>query len=284
MKKAHVFIGAIIGLFILFSTGCQDVKNDELGTLIVRLTDAPFPIDMIDAATVNIAKVEIRKKSEGEEEGYPYITVMEEPREFNLLDLRNGVMADLLEIKIEPGSYDLIRLYVDEAGIAVKGYVEPFKLKVPSGPQTGIKIFIDPAVNVVGGLSTELLLDFSVENSFLLQGNMNSPAGIKGFHFKPVIRAVNNSTAGSVEGVVVDADDVEMEGVSVWIEQETVITTASTDVEGYYSMLGLPAGFYNLFAAIEGFETDTIENVQIVEGNCTTQNFKLSPTEPVEEE
>ena len=112
---------------------------------------------------------------------------------------------------------------------------------------------------------------------------MNTPAGIKGFHFKPVIRAANNSTAGSVEGVVVDADDVVMEGVSVWIEQDEVIASTLTETNGYYSMLGIPAGLYNLFAAIEGFETDTIENVQIVEGNLTVQNFQLTPTEPEEE-
>ena len=283
MKKAHLFIGTIIGLFILLSTGCQEVKNDQLGTLIVKLTDAPFPIDMIDAATVNITKMEIRKKSEGEEEGYPFVTLPVESQGFNLIDLQNGVTADLLEIKIEPGSYDLIRLYVDEVGLSVKGYEDPFNLKVPSGSQTGIKIFIDPAVNVVGGLSTELLLDFSVEKSFLLQGNMDSPAGIKGFHFKPVIRAANISTTGSIEGVVVDADDGVMDGVSVRIEQDEVIASTSTEADGYYSMLAIDPGSYNLIAEIEGFETDTIENVQIVEGNRTTQNFKLSPEETEEE-
>jgi len=283
MKKAHLFIGTIIGLFILLSTGCQEVKNDQLGTLIVKLTDEPFPIDMIDAATVNITKMEIRKKSEGEEEGYPFVTLPVESQGFNLIDLQNGVTADLLEIKIEPGSYDLIRLYVDEVGLSVKGYEDPFNLKVPSGSQTGIKIFIDPAVNVVGGLSTELLLDFSVEKSFLLQGNMDSPAGIKGFHFKPVIRAANISTTGSIEGVVVDADDGVMDGVSVRIEQDEVIASTSTEADGYYSMLAIDPGSYNLIAEIEGFETDTIENVQIVEGNRTTQNFKLSPEETEEE-
>jgi hypothetical protein len=284
MRKVHFFAGAILGLLILLSTGCQDVKNDQLGTLIVKLTDAPFPIDMIDAATVNITKMEIRKKSEGEEEGYPFVTLPVESQGFNLIDLQNGVTADLLEVKIEAGSYDLIRLYVDEVGLSVKGYEDPFNLKVPSGSQTGIKIFIDPAVNVVGGLSTELLLDFSVENSFLLQGNMNTPAGIKGFHFKPVIRAANISTTGSVEGVVVDADDVAMAGVSVRIEQDEVIASTSTEDDGYYSMLAIDPGLYNLIAEIEGFETDTIEDVQIVEGNRTVQNFKLSPAEPAEEE
>jgi len=271
-------MGAILGLFILFSTGCQDVKNDQFGTLVLKLTDAPFPIDTIESAMVTITKVEVRKKSEGEELGYPYITVLEDSREFNLLDLRNGITAELAEIDIEPGNYDLIRLYVDQASISIK-QSETYDLKVPSGSQTGIKVFIKPDLHVEGGLTSEVILDFDVEKSFVLQGNMNSPAGIKGFHFKPVIRAVNETTAGSVEGVVVDADDVVMETVSVWIEQDTVITSTLTGAEGYYSMIGIPAGVYSMSAAMEDFDTLTVENIEIVEGNLTVQNFKLSPAE-----
>lgn len=283
MKKAHLFIGAIIGLFILFSTGCQDVKNDQFGTLVLKLTDAPFPIDMIDAATVTIVKVEIRKEGDGVADGNPYIILTEEPREFNLLDLRNGITTDLIEMEIPAGSYDLIRLYVDQASLTVKEISEPYTLKVPSGAQTGIKVFIKPGLHVEGGLSSEVILDFSLEKSFILQGNMNTPAGIKGFHFKPVIRAVNDSKAGSVEGVVFDADDVVLEGVSVLIEQDEVITSTITDEEGYYSMIGIPAGIYSMSATIEDFETLTFENIEIVEGNLTIQNFKLSPIESAED-
>jgi hypothetical protein len=191
--------------------------------------------------------------------------------------LRNGLTADLIEMEIEAGSYDLIRLYVDDPSISVKDH-DTFKLKVPSGSQTGIKIFIHPDLNVAGGLTTEVLLDFDVEKSFLLQGNMNTPAGIKGFHFKPVIRAVNNSIAGMVEGVVIDADSVVMQDASVWIEQDTVITSAFTDAEGYYAMSGILPGLYMVSAAQTDFDTVSFTEVEIVEGNRTIQNFKLIPS------
>lgn len=279
MKKTQFFSGLILGLLILFSTGCQDVESEKTGTLVIKLTDAPFPIDMIDAASVNIVKVEIRKEGDGVADGNPYIILTEEAREFNLLDLRNGITTDLIEMEVPAGSYDLIRLYVDQASLSVKDISEPYTLKVPSGAQTGIKIFIKPGLNVEGGLTSEVLLDFNIDKSFILQGNMDTPAGIKGFNFKPVIRAVNRSTAGSVEGLVIDANLLAMENVSVWIGQDTVLTSAFTDVDGYYSMLGIPAGLYNVSAATEGFDTVTFENVQIVEGNLTIQNFQLSPEE-----
>ena len=93
MKKVKLLFGIILGLLIMFSKGCQDVENDQLGHLVVKITDAPFPIDMISDAMVSITKVEIRVKSEGEDEEYPFITVLEEAMEFNLLELRNGVTA-----------------------------------------------------------------------------------------------------------------------------------------------------------------------------------------------
>ncbi len=267
-----------MALLLVLSTGCQDLENNsKLGTLVVKLTDAPFPIEMIDSAMVTITKVEIRKKSEGEELGNPYITVMDEDRSFNLLELRNGVSAVLVELDIEPGNYDLVRLYVDEASISVKDH-DTYNMKVPSGSQTGIKIFIKPEIHVAGGLSTELLLDFNVEKSFLLQGNMKSPAGIKGFHFKPVIRAVNNTTAGIIEGVV-DYEDSLLADVYVWIAQDTMVTSAFTDTLAYYAMPGIPAGFYSVSAGKEGFDTVTVEGVEIVEGNLTVQNFTLVPSE-----
>ena len=285
MKNLKLLLGIFAVLGILFSTGCKDMDNadDQKGNLVIKLTDAPFPIDMIESATVNIVKVEIRKKSEGEELGFPFINLfedLEDPLVFNLLELRNGVTADLVEMEIEPGNYDLIRLYVDEAGIVVKDG-EAYDLKVPSGAQTGIKIFIKPDLHVAGGLTTDVLLDFSVDRSFILKGNTNSPAGIKGFNFKPVIRAVNNTTAGTVEGVVINSDTA-IHNASVWIEQEEVITTAYTDEEGYYAIPGMPAGLYTLSATFEGFETEIVEGLEIEAGNLTVQDFTLTELEEEE--
>ena len=152
---------------------------------------------------------------------------------------------------------------------------DTYLVKVPSGAQTGIKIFIEPGLKVAGGLTTEVLLDFNVDKSFVLKGNINTPAGIKGFNFKPVIRAVNNTTAGVLEGVVNYADTVLLPDASVWIEQDTVITTAYTDGGGFYAIPGIPAGLYKVSATKEGFDTISFEDVKIVEGNLTVQNFTL---------
>ena len=291
MKKIKLLLGILSVLTLLFASACQDLDSvkdtDQQGHLIIKLTDAPFPIDMIDSAMVTITKIEMRKKSEGEELGYPYITVLEEPVEFNLLELRNGITAELVDMEIEAGNYDLIRLYVEEASLTVKEG-ETYNMKVPSGSQTGIKMFMKPDLHVAGGLTTEVLLDFNIEKSFILKGNTKSPAGIKGFNFKPVIRAVNITTSGTIEGMVTNSDTA-LENAYVLLEQVVdldtfEITSASADESGYYAMPGIPAGLYTISATLEGFDTVAYEGVEIIEGNLTVQDFILTKLEEPEEE
>lgn len=271
MKKAGLIMSGILAVLFLWTSGCQDMENDQTGRIVVKITDAPFPINLIDEASVTITKVEIR--SVGDTADNPFLTLFKDTLEFNLLELRNGITAELLDTEIPSGEYDLIRIYVEEASIAVKDH-DVYSVKVPSGKSTGIKIFVQPFLRIAGGL-TEVLLDFNLDRSFVLKGNMNSPAGIKGFNFKPVIRAVNSATTGTVEGVVMDVDSVFLQDAAVWIEKDTIVTTSYTDGEGYYAMTGIPAGIYSLSALKEGFDTLTFEGVEIMEGNLTTLNFIL---------
>ncbi len=280
MKFKALFIVAVMlaGIF----TSCEKSDNaDGFGQLRVQLTDAPFPTDSVAEANVTINKIEIRKanEDEGDEGGKPFVILSEEEMSFNLLDLTNGVTANLVDIEVEAGSYDLVRLHVSEASIKLNDGTE-FDLKVPSGAQTGIKVFIDPAIVIAGGLSADLLLDFDVSRSFVVQGNQNTPAGIKGFIFKPVIKATNNSTAGSLMGVVRDEEDMGIDGAQVSVlAADTVYTTSFTDTTGMYTVLGIEAGFYNVEFAKEGYQTATVENVEIVAANSTNQDAVLTVAE-----
>ena len=275
MKK--IFLTFLAAAFMLVFAGC-DKTNDGNGRLVVNITDAPFPVDMVESAEVTITKLEIRKAGDGISDECPFEVIWEGSEIFNLLDLRNGVVAGLLDIEIPAGEYDLLRLYVDEASLKVKDG-ESYTVKVPSGRQTGIKVFISPGLVVEGGLTTEMILDFDLSNSFVMQGNMNSPAGIKGFHFKPVIRAVNNSKAGRLDGKVTNKDGVKIKEASVTVRQDTVVATAVADTMGYYAILGLPSGSYSVTAAKENFDTLEVKDVIITNGNRTVLNLELETKE-----
>jgi hypothetical protein len=284
MRKIIIALAAAL---MLIFTGCS--KDKGYGRLVINITDAPFPLEYIESATVSITKVEIRKVGDGISDGSPFVLLWEnseEPKTFDLLELRNGVIAKLIDLEIPAGEYDLIRLYVDEAGLTLTEDRGTFSVKVPSGSQTGIKLFIESSLIVEGGLTSELMLDFDLSGSFLMQGNMDSPVDIKGFHFKPVIRCVNNSTAGVLLGSVVEKDTdpvVVIGGATITVKQgDDEIATAYSDndsenttEDGFYSIPALPSGTYSVTASMDGYESVTVEDVVIVAGNKTTVDFTL---------
>ena len=265
----------ITALLLGFMIGCGDdnVTDGDVGTLVVRLTDAPFPIDLVDEANVTINKIELRESADGDD---PFLTLIEDVElPFNLLDLQNDVTGDLVQIEIPVGSYNLVRLYVSEANVILKDGTN-FDLTIPSGAQTGIKIFIQPAIEVVGGLTSELLLDFDVSKSFVVQGNPNTPAGINGFIFKPVIRGVNMSTAGRITGTVVDTTSTILENAAVWVEQDSVVSMTFTDTNGYYALIGVTAGNYSVYTTKADYDTVSASGLEVVAGNETQQDFELT--------
>jgi hypothetical protein len=278
MKKL-LFAGFIAALLM---TGCNksDIQTTAggPGRISVRITDGPFDIGLVESATVTITKIEIRKS--GDETGNPFIVISEIPVTVDLINLRNGITEELANIEIQPGDYDLVRLYVDETSLKMKGNAERFSLKVPSGDQTGIKVFITPLLHVEGGLTAELLLDFDLAKSFVMRGNMDQGHGFNGFIFKPCIRAANNSFAGRIEGFVGDAANDAITGAKILAINSTDTVSTSTESDGHYAIIGLPGGTYSVLATKESFDTVRVEGVVVVPANKSIRNFVLVPSIP----
>lgn len=300
--KTKVFLGLLLSL-VLIATSCSEgeTENQGSGRLSVRLTDAPFPYDLVAEANVTVFRVEARRMDETDEESMeaengmdedegssPFIVLMEEEIPVNLLDLTNGNTMSLANLEVPQGTYDLVRVYVRGVNVVlVDG--RTFDLKVPSGEQTGIKVFIKPGINVVGGLSSDLLLDFDVSRSFVARGNTKRVDGINGFNFKPVVKASNLSTAGTLMGQVTSLEEemeIALEGAQISIlAADTLNTTGFSDMDGNYAIMGLEVGTYKAFAESEGyFSSDTVD-VTITAGNKTTKDFLLEKdmTEETEE-
>ncbi len=258
--------------------GCQ--KENEVnpgnvkGHLLINITDDPFDIDMVESANVTISKIEIRKKVRDGDSSF--IVLSEDQFTMDLLKLRNGVVARLAETDIPAGSYDLVRIYVNQAELQLKDHASPFTVKVPSGEQTGIKVFISPSLVVEGGLTSELLLDIDLSRSFVMRGNLQNIAGVNGFIFKPCIRAVNTSFTGRIEGFVTDTAEKGISNSKIWLMQDVVLATALSDSTGFYSMIGIPAGTYSVSANKTGYDTVSFTGIKIFGGNRTVQNFQLA--------
>jgi hypothetical protein len=164
--------------------GCDLVKSQEEGRIRILLTD--HPLDNAVEANVSIKRVELIGQGGS-------IVLMDETEEFDLLQLQNGVTALLAEFDVPAGPYTQLRVIVGEDAELVMNDDSRHKLKIPSGEQTGIKILLQ--LEVPEGGETEVVLDFDVYKSFVVQGNTG------GFIFRPVI------TPLTVNGEDVDPGD-----------------------------------------------------------------------------
>lgn len=277
-----------LGMATLAFLGCSEDGSDNgnggaMGRMTVQLTDAPFPFDLVAQANVTIFKVDARLKgNDGDgstEDGSNFVVLMEEEIPVDLLGLTGGITEELVDIDVPVGTYDLIRVYVKGIDVVLTDG-RSFDLKVPSGEQSGIKIFIDPGITVATGLSTDLLLDFDVSRSFIAKGNIDTVAGITGFNFTPVIKASNLSTAGTLSGTVTSSDgenSLPLEAVQITVldGQGEPVTSAATNAEGQYAILGLEAGPYKVSTSLNGYLDSEPVDVEIVAANTTTQDFVL---------
>ncbi len=272
VKSGMMFLAGIL----ILATSCNKVEDSVgggNGKLTLKLTDAPFPVSLVDQALVTIDKIEIRSSTttstttEGESQ---YMVLYDgDGMVFDLLDLQNGVTAELMSMDLPAGSYDFIRMHVTKSEVFLKDGTH-FDMKIPSGTSSGLKVKISPELVIESGVDSEVLLDFDVSKSFITQGNIKSPHGIKGFLFKPVLRAVCQKYSGIIAGKVsVNATTPIAEAHVQIFRADTVYSSALTDGKGLYALVGLPSGSYKMICEKDGYPVVHIDQV-IVKARETT--------------
>jgi len=88
---------------------------------------------------------------------------------------------------------------------------------------------------------------------------------------------VNNSTAGTVQGIASDTTAVALKDASVWTMADTTVSTAYTDTTGFYALPGIPEGTYSLHATKENYDTVMYDNVVVKAANLTARDFVPTP-------
>ena len=155
------------------------------------LTDTPA--DVLDSALVTISRVYL-VPAQGDSSFVELLPDSAGPKTYDLFLLRDSLEALLTETPVPADTFSQLRLVVDEATVSLaEGYVfrdgtTSRALKVPSGQQSGIKVRLDEPIAVRVGWVTIVVVDFDVNDNFVIQGNLDSPDGIQGVLFTPVLK------------------------------------------------------------------------------------------------
>ena len=180
------------------------------GTLVTRLTDAPFPTDEVNRVDIFVVRVDARQSDVSDADASAGLddqssasngwkTVATPNATFDLLSLQNGIAATLGQVNLPAGTYSGFRLIIDQNkssatlkdGLVLNGGSTP-GIKFPSAGQSGIKIALAQPVKIVANTETDLVVDFSVAQSFVMRGNTVEQNGLL---FKPVISAAVSNLA-----------------------------------------------------------------------------------------
>jgi len=145
-----------------------------LGTLNVLLTDAPAC--GYEAVNVTVEKVRVHMTSSAEDADAGWSEVVLNPsRRFNLLDLMNGVTANLGQTALPPGKYTQLRLVLTDNDSAnpLANSVVPTggteaALTSSAATETGLKVKVD--IDVVANRITDVFLDLDACKSVVRRG------------------------------------------------------------------------------------------------------------------
>jgi hypothetical protein len=248
MKQIVLLFLCIAMLTFLFF-GCEeDATGLEPGMarLNVYMTDAAA---LYDSVNITFSQVSAHIDSQ-------WIMVTGDPVTVDLLKWTNGNKLLIGSADVPAGKYTQVRIIIDDAEIGVHG--EVFPLKVPSGAQTGLKF--GPEFTIEEGSLYEIVFDFDVNRSIVVNGPKKDP---KGYKLKPHMRMIASAIAGSISGVVTNPKDVP---VAYAIQDEETITSSLVDTTSGYFMLGF---------LMEGEYTVSILDTNDLEFN--KENVKVYP-------
>ena len=86
-----------------------------------------------------------------------------------------------------------------------------------------------------------------------------------------------SQTTGKIAGVVSDSETGEaLVGVNVYLEGTSL--GAATDEDGYYVILGVSVGTYDIVAEYVGYNKFTVEGLRVSPGVTVNQDFAMAST------
>jgi hypothetical protein len=219
MKSFHFSrIGLSLSLILLLGViGC-DISSSSNGQLSLSLTDKKN--HEFQAVYITIGDIAVHAADD--EEG-SWETILHVGKTFNLMELADGVRAQLGIVELEPGHYTQMRIMIGatpDDGMNIQDETHPFanyvidmdeeahELKIPSGFQTGVKLVQGFDINE--NSTTELTFDFDATRSIVVAGKSGK------YLLKPTIHMIDDSQVRTIiRGTVMAMVDEALEGVDL---------------------------------------------------------------------
>lgn len=192
---------SLIGLTALIACGDDSTGPTGSAQLQILLTDAPA--DIIGSAVIWVSRVYVISSDEATEdeetqERVDLFNDPENPRSFDLLTLQDGITTDLTGVTdVNADLYTQLRIVVDSArvtlidGVVFSDGTNEAMLSTPSAAQSGIKVTLNSPITAEDGTTTLVVVDFDVNDNFVLQGNPDTPAGLNGISFTPRLKELS---------------------------------------------------------------------------------------------
>jgi len=138
MKRWHLGM-ALVALLALTAVGCDAEGPKTDSAAVAKAGKSRLRVLIHDKPTVEVDEVwVVFDEVRAIQEDGTSVVLSTEVQSMDLLSLQNGVVEELADAEVPPGSYTQIRLHLTDAWVVVDGATAP--LKVPSGEQSGLKI------------------------------------------------------------------------------------------------------------------------------------------------
>jgi hypothetical protein len=305
LKKTAFFL-TLISLTALIITSCQKdsdiVDKKNKGILHLSITDAPIDAYDITGVFITITGIEYNQ-----DDTWMVLEEFEGPQLLNLLELTDGISAQLGSFELEAGIYTQIRFMLDAPEMGNGSHANPGcylefgdgttqPLFVPSGGQTGYKAVGEFIVPAEGDIY--VTADFDVRKSVVVAGNSGK------FILKPTIRLVIEDRSGEIDGTLINMDEEtdDLEYV-VYIyeagdyteaevadpEPETprfpnAISSKLVSEDGKFLFAFMPEGMYDLVVVtlLEGEFSEVIgivEDIEVIRNQTTVVEIDIDGLE-----
>lgn len=259
MNKLKLMSVLVLMLFALSCNNDDNPESNGISSISVKLMDDPADYDNVFVEIVDVM-IKRNDDNDDDENGWESLDAINTGI-YDLLELTGGINVLLVnDYQIPSGALNQIRLVLGENNsIVIDG--ETFPLNTPSAQQSGLKIKVNETLEA--NIAYTFLLDFMVDESIVIAGNSGN------INLKPVIRASIEANTGAISGQILPTG-IQVE-ITTQVGEEVVSTY--TDDEGYFVLVGLEAGTYNVTITPEeasGLDPIIIEDVEVTVGNTTT--------------